>query len=288
MLFELKNNPFFQKGFFFPERLVPLHCMLINCGYMECRENYVWDSMRRGSKPMVVWQFTVSGRGRFRHGKHYYDLPPGSGFIADIPGDNCYFLPDDSDYWEMIYISMLGSEAIRLLKELVKKNGPVFRLDDESRTLEIFMDIFRLAQKGKIDNAFGASNLGYNFIMGLYEDVLLGDWDKKRQPEFILKVINFCMGHIANAVSIDEMADISGLSRFHFSREFKKYTGLSPMAYMNELRVKRATRMLQVENKTVKEIAFECGYEDLSYFTKVFKKSTGITPAGFRNAKHKT
>ncbi len=282
MLNELKKNGLHAYGQFFPERLVPLHSMLANCGYQNYTANYVWDSLKRGPKPMMIWQYTVSGRGAFRFGNQICDLEPGTAFIAEVPGNNCYYLPDDSDHWELLYVTIIGTEAIRLMRELVEKNGAVFTHPEDCKTIDLFCEIYRTYQKGKIDNPFKASELAYRFIMTLYDEILLGNW-KKARPEFIGKVIDYCMEHTGESLEVEDMAEISGLSRYHFTREFKKYTGMTPMAYYTEMRVKKAIRMLQAENKTIKEIAFECGYEDLSYFGKIFRKSTGMSPASFRD-----
>ncbi len=282
MLNELKKIGHSDNSFFFPERLVALHSMLTNCGYQNYTENYVWDSLKRGPKSMTVWQYTISGQGAFRVGDRTYDLNPGTAFIAEVPGNNCYYLPNNSEHWELLYVTIIGAEAIRLMRELVERSGPVFKLPEEGKTIDLFCDIFRTAQKGRLDNPFKLSEMSYRFVMTLYDEILLGNW-KKERPEFIGKVIDFCLSHIGEPFGVEEMAKISGLSRYHFSREFKKYTGMTPMAYYTEMRVKKAIRMLQAENKTIKEIAFECGYDDLSYFGKIFRKSTGMSPAGFRN-----
>lgn len=282
MLNDLKIIGHHEANMFYPERLVQLHTMLINCGYQNYTGYYVWDSLKRGPKSMMVWQYTVSGRGAYRVGDQVYDLEPGTAFLAEVPGNNCYYRPNDSRHWELLYITVTGSECIRLLRELIEKSGPVFKLPEDGKTIDVVSDIFRTLNKGRINNPFKASELAYRFVMTLYEEILLGNW-KKTRPEFISKVIDYCLEHVGEPLAVEEMAEVSGLSRYHFSREFKKYTGMTPMAYYTEMRVKKAIRMLQAENKTIKEIAFECGYDNLSYFGKIFRKSTGMSPAGFRD-----
>lgn len=280
MLDELRTCACQDFSFFYPERSVGLHSLLINCGYNLYTGGYEWDGLKRGSKTMVIWQYTISGRGRLRLGTEYYDMAPGTAFMIEVPGDHCYFLPEDSEHWELCYVSVQGAELVRLFRELTAMRGVVNDYADTSAALAVFMEIFQLARKGRLANVFEASALAYDFMMALYRDLMSGGGGGI--PDFVREVIGYCMKHLAEPIGVDEMAECAGLSRYHFSREFKRHTGFSPQAYLNELRIRKAVRMLQSERKNVKEIAADCGFDDLSYFSKVFRKACGVSPANFR------
>ena len=64
---------------------------------------------------------------------------------------------------------------------------------------------------------------------------------------------------------------------------FKNYTGLAPAQYISQLKIQKAKELLSVTNKTVKEIAFDLGFESVDYFSTQFRKQTNQTPTQFRN-----
>lgn len=78
------------------------------------------------------------------------------------------------------------------------------------------------------------------------------------------------------------LVQLSGRSREHVSRETRKYTGVSPSEYVLNLKLTRATDMLSSIGKPVTEVAFECGFENLSYFHRCFRKRFGISPLQYR------
>jgi AraC-like DNA-binding protein len=91
--------------------------------------------------------------------------------------------------------------------------------------------------------------------------------------------------NIHQELSLSEMAEQSGLSISHFSYLFKQQTGYSPMDYFIHLKMQRACTMLSLTQKTVHEIAYEVGYSDPYYFSRIFKKVVGVSPRAYRETK---
>ena len=83
-------------------------------------------------------------------------------------------------------------------------------------------------------------------------------------------------------ISLQEIADASGLSAPYFSTIFKEEMGENLSNYLNRLRVEKAAAMLATTNLPISEIAAACGFEDQSWFSKIFKNNTGFTPAKYR------
>jgi len=81
---------------------------------------------------------------------------------------------------------------------------------------------------------------------------------------------------------IESVVEISGLRERSFKRRFKKATGLTPIAYMQHLRIEAAKRQLEISTMPVDEIAYEIGYEEPGFFRRLFKRTTGLTPSAYR------
>lgn len=79
----------------------------------------------------------------------------------------------------------------------------------------------------------------------------------------------------------DKLAAIAGLSPWYYSHLFKQSKGISPMAYLEDIRMRRAKELLTQSGATVQEAAYRCGFADESYFRRRFKLSVGVTPAAF-------
>lgn len=89
--------------------------------------------------------------------------------------------------------------------------------------------------------------------------------------------------HLAEKVSLDDLAEAASLSRYHLLRVFQAATGLPPHAYQNQLRVDLGRRLL-AEGMSVSQVAAETGFADQSHFTRVFRQFTGATPRQYQNA----
>lgn len=84
-------------------------------------------------------------------------------------------------------------------------------------------------------------------------------------------------------ITLHELSQCAGLSPFHFLRVFLRKTGLTPHAYLNQIRVREAKRRLS-EGMSCAQVSLECGFCDQSHLARVFKKSTGVTPGQYQNA----
>ena len=88
--------------------------------------------------------------------------------------------------------------------------------------------------------------------------------------------------HLAEPLSLDDMARQFHLSRQYFGKLFRRATGQTPHAHLTELRVRRAAELLRDPTLSVKQVAARCGFDDPYYFSKVFKLQTGQTPSQAR------
>ncbi len=96
------------------------------------------------------------------------------------------------------------------------------------------------------------------------------------------KVLSFMRSSYDNQVTLEQMADVAGMSPKYFCYFFKEMTKKSPVNYLNTYRIERASRKLLSTDLSVTDIAYSCGFNDLSYFIKTFKNIKGITPNAFR------
>lgn len=96
----------------------------------------------------------------------------------------------------------------------------------------------------------------------------------------VARACGYLQDCMSENVSIDKLAEISGLSPFHLARVFARETGVPPHAYQLQVRLKKATDLLAAGRPLV-EVALETGFCDQSHFQRAFKKKFGITPGQY-------
>ena len=98
----------------------------------------------------------------------------------------------------------------------------------------------------------------------------------------LARAIEFMDANLSGSPSLEEIADPAGLSPAHFTRQFKASMGVAPHQYLLRSRMERAKRLLRETDRSVAQVAFECGFSHQEHMTRVFSRFTGTTPAAFR------
>ncbi|MEM8582364.1 MAG: AraC family transcriptional regulator [Pseudomonadota bacterium] len=98
------------------------------------------------------------------------------------------------------------------------------------------------------------------------------------------RVIDHIQENLSTKLSLEDMAELAGMSTYHFARAFKSATGAAPLKYVIAARMDRAKLLLRTTRHTVAEVAYGVGYDDLSRFGQHFKRHVGATPRAFREA----
>jgi AraC-like DNA-binding protein len=101
------------------------------------------------------------------------------------------------------------------------------------------------------------------------------------EPGAVARARDYLTANLAGPVSLEDLAAAAGLSAFHLLRVFKKATGLTPHAWLTQLRVERARHLL-LAGATPAETALATGFYDQSHFTNTFRRFMGVTPRRYR------
>lgn len=100
---------------------------------------------------------------------------------------------------------------------------------------------------------------------------------------FMRKVMEFVNDNMGNAdAGVDEMAAHTATSRSSLNRKMKSLLGVTPADFIKESRLNRAASLLAESERTVTDIAIECGFSDINYFGKCFKASRKMSPSAYR------
>ena len=93
---------------------------------------------------------------------------------------------------------------------------------------------------------------------------------------------DFADRHYAQPLSLEEIAGVAGLSKYHFLRLFRATYGITPMEYVSQRRIERAQDLLRATNLTVTEVCFAVGFSSLGSFSSRFRRLVGESASAFQ------
>lgn len=113
-------------------------------------------------------------------------------------------------------------------------------------------------------------------------DTQLSNNKVHNQIKTLHDLIDWIENSYSSNIDLNDLAKVSGMSSKYLCHFFKLYTSHTPIDYVNFYRIECACNDLQTSNFSITDIAFRCGFNDLSYFIKTFKKYKGISPKQYK------
>lgn len=104
----------------------------------------------------------------------------------------------------------------------------------------------------------------------------------KRMSKECAKIKEYLDTSYAEHITLDSLTDLTHINKYYMAHSFTKYTGLSPIQYLNEVRLKTACGLLEKTDFSISDISSTTGFSSPSYFTQSFRKKYGITPIQYR------
>lgn len=296
MLDKLKDLGYHTFGYRYMKMQNELPVQIDSFGYEYVDSpSYYFDSQNRESEEgNCIFQYTISGSGILEYNQQKYHLKSGQAFIITIPGKSRYYLPSDSS-WEFIFITFKGQYVRDVWGNIITSKGPVINCNLNDPFMMSLISYYkescdRLSEAGtgRIgENTFDNSALGYQFIMELQKMLLATSFNNESVSDtstFLDDAIEYMNDHLSEQITLGDIATHVHMTKYHFDRMFLKKTGLSPWNYFTKLRIEHAAHLLITTEKTVAEIAPECGYQNVNYFHKVFRKHVGASAIAFRKS----
>jgi AraC family cel operon transcriptional repressor len=146
---------------------------------------------------------------------------------------------------------------------------------------------------GKSDLCLMAYRNGQPFdflLRSVTMDMLIGALmriDNDRQIPAWLRTAYEALQRDGNYVQgLPRLIELAGKPKAYLARAFQKYYQMSPSSYVNMLRMQQASWLLQMEDEKIIDIAYACGYNNISYFNRVFLRQYGMTPRAYRERKN--
>ena len=226
--------------------------------------------------------YITKGSGKFcskSGGKH--NIREGHMFLL-FPGEWHTYMPDDSTGWTEYWIGFNGSIMEGWMNSgFFSKENPIFNIGLNEEVITLYKRAMIIADAQEANYQQALAGIACNLIsMAIYLS-RNRDFNKHDISSQINTAKAAIHEHICN-ITPEDLAKATCMSYSKFRKIFKEYTGFAPSQYIQEVRINMAKEMLTNTSKSIKEIAFELGYENKDYFFTVFKKTTRMTPINYR------
>lgn len=256
---------------------------LYSIGYeLQQEHSYQWNGLKRNENNIFIFQYTLRGQGAIRIKDKIFILNAGDAFFVQVPSDHKYYLPKNSNEWEFFYFTIFGNEAGRLFNNITTNHGYTFTLPLHSEPIKHIYKTLETIETTGIINSYIGSSAAYTFIMKCIEYFEYGIKRPNDYPVSITRATQYIEKNFKQDIALEDIVKISNLSKYHFTRQFKKYINETPINYLTNIRINNSLPYLSKNNISIDWVAQEVGFRSTNYFSKVFKKKMGISPSKYR------
>ena len=199
-----------------------------------------------------------------------------------FPGEWHNYKPDESG-WDEYWIGFNGVNVDSRVKNgFFSKEKPIFNVGISDEIVQLYQQAIQIAIEQK--SGFQQMLAGIvNHLLGLAYSLEKNQLFEESQVITMINKAKVTMvENLFNNIKQETIAESLNISYSKFRKVFKEYTGLAPSQYMQELKMQKAKELLTNTNKTIKEIAYEIGFENQEYFFSAFKNKCKMTPASYR------
>jgi AraC-like DNA-binding protein len=223
------------------------------------------------------------GKGTFVSESHKEQCVEEGNMFLLFPGEWHSYTPDKLTGWSEYWIGFNGININnRVMHGFFSKQKPVFKVGLNNDIVELYKQAIKIAVEQKV--GFQQMLAGIvNYLLGLAYSL---DRNQSLENPLINNQINkakiIILENLTTGISAEVVAEQLNMSYSWFRRIFKEYTGFAPAQYIQTLKIQKGKELLTNSTLSVKEIAFELGFDNPEYFFTAFKKKTGMTPMQFK------
>lgn len=232
-------------------------------------------------EPEYILCYTLSGSGTvYLLGKEY-EFKKGGGIFIDCQQYHEY-IANAHTGWRCVFICISGNIIPDLYQLLNKTNNLHFTMQSYSRFNQLLRKMLKSVQ-----TIYSDQQLFYSSCLLALLTELISFHNKKEHPPrkippIIHDIRNFLQTSYNEPITLDSLAKQFHLSKFHLSREFKKYTELSPNEFLIRIRIEKAKELLVSTELSIAEVARSVGVMNTNHFLYLFHKYENMAPSVFR------
>ena len=227
----------------------------------------------------------IDGKGELEYSGERYPLSAGD--CAFIDCRSLYrHTTDPKDLWTLQWCHFHGNGLEEIYRKYRERGGlPVFRPKELGHYTKLLDDLYELAAGSDYIRDMRINEKLNVLLTYLMEESWNPDEIKQREKreKKLFPVRKFLDQHFEEKISLDELADVFFINKYHLARSFKEQFGVSIYTYLQNVRITKAKQLLRFTKLSMEEISLQCGLGSGYYFSRVFKSVEGISPREYRN-----
>lgn len=177
--------------------------------------------------------------------------------------------------WEHFVISFktpVDNEALNLPFKTINKTTHISRFN------ELFSEAHNVWSQCGAAYKIRTKAIVTKILYELTMENISNFFDRDTMHLTIRKISDYMEENYSEKITIEDLAKLSGYSASHFARIFNEVYGISPIQYLNHIRITHAKNLIKAKQHTITQIAQKCGFTNVYYFSSYFKKATGVSP----------
>lgn len=276
-----------QKAIIIPKKILTELCAphpiirnlyLTDIGYYPKAKFHYRERLQGADQHIFI--YCIEGRGVVTIDQNNYTIEGGEFFIVPANTPHSYMADSDTP-WTIYWIHFKGLTAEAITEVVYTRyNGYKGFKHYSEQSLQLFDEMYNHLERGYSIDHLVYSNMCLLHFLGTFLYPKNDNHPSSADQNDI--AIDYMNKHLSTMLTVEDMARSVNLSPSHFTYIFKKKTGFTPIEYFNHLKVQKACQYLLFTKLRIKEIAYELGIEDQSYFSRLFTKVIGISPNEYR------
>lgn len=233
--------------------------------------------------PYYYLLFVLEGAGTFIQNNITYRLGKNDMYCL-FPGVTHEYFTEEDRLLHKIFVAFDGKQALHLLERIgLTQQTPYRKGDLTEETIKLMWAFMNLVRDGDRQTS-DLSRLTqlYRIFDALSATHNPASTHEYRALSWLQRGCDYIQIHYAEGITVEQVSSHVGVERTHFTKQFSKTYGVSPIQYIQDLKMKEAKHLLTQTDYTLTEIANSVGYPDLFTFSKAFKKQLGVPPTLFR------
>lgn len=261
------------------ESVKKLPFYITEIGHFFARKEY---TVEREYHDSYLFVFSVKGNGEIVSDNVSFELPEGCVCMIDCRKPHKY--SSVSHNWEFIWFHFNGCAAQSAFEIIYKDGLKAVQIYKKKDFEQAFDFLTHAVTDTALMSSFKISANIHDILNTVFESAITPEHSKYSMPYHndIEAAAEYIEKNYSQPISIDDLVAVIHMSKFYFVRIFHKIMGVPPYSYITNYRINQAKILLHSTNKTVAEIAEQCGFLDTSNFITHFKKHTGQTPLKYR------
>ena len=254
---------------------------IVSYGYFVAGPEHFTE--RHDTKQLLQIFITHRGRGRFIVNGREFIARPGSICLLNFEQSHRYEAYQGT--WEHEWVNFTGS-ACGIYDKLINPDGfQLYSVEKYPGASSLMREIRKGAMKQEVLEYVHNTTRILRLLDGIYTLRVMQQRDRldNLQGKVMLSA-EYMQTHYMERLTLDQLAQISYLSKYYYARAFKQYLGLSPYEYLNAVRLSQARNLLISSTLTVDQIGWQTGFGGAKNLIRAFRKAWNITPGEFRQS----